>query len=215
MPPAGADKAAADKADAAARKEAAKFNAAPPPLTSYTADVALAMASAAMAGRQAAAAGPAAAPGVSSAPHAKVAVLPGRWHRFMLGRPGPARRRPAAAMHTSFLTSSANTRTIYGKCSCAHNTRVRNNPLPCLTSTAVKPQDSFLRKAGAARARQLQHERAARADLRPARQEVAPDQRLQHATLAAALAAHDGNLRQVQLEVQRDLRARAPPPSAF
>lgn len=98
--PAGADKAAADKADAAARKEAAKFNAAPPPLTSYTADVALAMASAAMAGRQAAAAGPAAAPGVSSAPHAKVAVLPGRWHRFMLGRPGPASRRPAAAWFT-------------------------------------------------------------------------------------------------------------------
>ncbi len=66
--PAGADKAATDKADAAARKEAAKFNAAPPPLTSYTADVALAMASAAMAGGQAAAAGPAAAPGVSSSP---------------------------------------------------------------------------------------------------------------------------------------------------
>jgi len=86
---------------------------------------------------------------------------------------------------------------------------------PRLLPTGKTPNTPKRRQDRAARACQLQHERAARADLRPARQEVAPDQRLQHAALAAALAAHDRDLRQVQLEVQRDLRARAPPPSAF
>lgn len=53
----------------AAKKEAPKFNAAPPPLTSYTADVALAMASATMAGRQGVPVAPAAVQAVRHALH--------------------------------------------------------------------------------------------------------------------------------------------------
>ena len=53
----------------APKKEAPKFNAAPPPLTSYTADVALAMASATMAGRQGAPVAPAVVQAVRHALH--------------------------------------------------------------------------------------------------------------------------------------------------
>lgn len=55
-------------------------------------------------------------------------------------------------------------------------------------------------------AHQLQDKGAARADVGPARQEVAAHQRLQHAALAAGLAPDDRHLRQLQLEVQRHLQ---------
>lgn len=44
---------------------------------------------------------------------------------------------------------------------------------------------------------ELEDERAARADVGAAREEVAADERLEDARLAAALAADDGHLRQV------------------
>ena len=53
----------------------------------------------------------------------------------------------------------------------------------------------------------LQDQGPAGADVGAARQEVTADERLQDAALAAGLAADDRHLGQLQLEVQRDLRA--------
>ena len=53
----------------------------------------------------------------------------------------------------------------------------------------------------------LQDEGSAGADVGAARQEIAAHQCLQDAALAAGLAADDRDLRQLQLKVQRDLRA--------
>lgn len=53
---------------------------------------------------------------------------------------------------------------------------------------------------------ELEHERAARADVGAAREEVAADERLEDAGLAAALAADDRDLRQVDGGVAPQLR---------
>lgn len=51
---------------------------------------------------------------------------------------------------------------------------------------------------GGGMAHELEHEGAARADVGPPREEVAADERLQHAGLAAALPADRRYLRQLQ-----------------
>ena len=50
---------------------------------------------------------------------------------------------------------------------------------------------------------QLQHERPARADVRPAGQEVPADQGLEDARFAAALRTHDGDLWELELAAER------------
>ena len=49
------------------------------------------------------------------------------------------------------------------------------------------------------RVHQLEHERAARADVGAARQEIAPDERFEHGGLSGGLRPHDGNLRELQV----------------
>lgn len=53
---------------------------------------------------------------------------------------------------------------------------------------------------------ELEHEGAARADVGAPREEVAADERLEDAGLAAALAPHDGHLRQVDRGAAPQLR---------
>jgi hypothetical protein len=53
---------------------------------------------------------------------------------------------------------------------------------------------------------ELQHEGAARANVRAPREKVAADERLEHAGLAAALAPDHGNLRQVDRGAAPQLR---------
>ena len=49
------------------------------------------------------------------------------------------------------------------------------------------------------RVHELEHERAARADVGAARQEIAADERLEHGGLPGGLRAHDRNLRELQV----------------